>query len=192
MTKKSVLGTWAGAALAVAAASPAAVAAPREEALRADLVRALTDVCLPAQAQGVTAKRYVKGKRRALDLRPVQFSNRARSNAWSLSNDRRAYVFSGEEQCYASAEVASVGDSSVVADLHADLSALSVVEPATAGEADGAQFLAGYCTELSDGQLASFNLRAGMTCMEAGTGRLSQGRRIVLFVSAPVVSECGR
>ena len=192
MTKKSVLGAWAGAALAAATMSPAAHAAPREEVLRADLVRALTEVCLPAQAQGVTAKRYLRGKKRELGLRPVQFSNRARSDAWSLSNDRRAYVFSGEEQCYASAEVASVGGTTLVSDLHADLSAFSVVEPATAGEPDGAQFVAGYCTELSDGTLASYNLRAGTTSMEAGTGRKAPGRRVVLFVSAPKASECGR
>lgn len=92
--KKRVITAWAGGVLAISAAAPAAVAAPREDVLRADLVRGLTQVCLPAQALGVTAKEYLKGKRRKLGLTPAQFSNRARSNAWSLSTDRRAYVFS--------------------------------------------------------------------------------------------------
>ena len=73
------------ATVALTLACASAHAAPREGTLRADLVRGLTEVCLPAQAQGVTARSYVKGKRRELGLLTAQFSNKARSNAWSLS-----------------------------------------------------------------------------------------------------------
>lgn len=168
-----------------------AVAAPREEALRADLVRGLTEVCLPAQVLGIEAKRYVKGKRRELGLTSVDFSNVARSNAWSLSTDRRAYVFSQKEHCYVSAEVRTSGGDRLVADLHADLAAMSGVEPSTVGDPQGAGFAAGYCAQMSDGSLASYNVRASVDGMEAGTGRIAPGQRLVVIVSAPRTSECG-
>ena len=76
--------------------------------------------------------------------------------------------------------------------MHADLAAFSLIEPSTLGDPAGSGFAAGYCTELSDGSLASYNMRASVTGMEPGTGRIAPGQRLVLFVSAPRVSECSR
>ena len=60
------------------------------------------------------------------------------------------------------------------------------------GDPAGGGFAAGYCTELSSGALASYNMRATVTGMDAGTGRIAPGQRLVVFVSAPRASECSR
>lgn len=175
----------------LAAAAAPSHAAPREDALRADFVRGLIEVCLPAQAKGISARDYVDDKERALTLRRVRFSNTTKPDAWNLSPDRRAYLFSDEALCYVSAEVRTTGEQGLVTDLHADLLAISAVEPAVTGDLAGSSFAAGYCAQLKDGRLASFNMISNVSGMEPGLGRVAPGQRRTVVVSAPLVSECG-
>ena len=179
------------AAILPAAHLPDAEAAPREEALRADLVRGLLEVCIPAQTREASAKAFVDDRTGALGLRPMRFSNTTNRDAWMLSSDRRATLFSDPDLCYVSVEVRTVGEPRLVADLHADLLALSAVEPNVTGTPEGASFAAGYCAQLRDGGLASFNMLSSVSGMEPGLGRVAPGQRRTVVVSAPRVSECG-
>ena len=73
------------AAILPAAHLPDAEAAPREEALRADLVRGLLEVCIPAQTREASAKAFVDDRTGALGLRPMRFSNTTNRDAWMLA-----------------------------------------------------------------------------------------------------------
>lgn len=169
-----------------------ATARADDDALRADVLRGLQDVCIPAQMNGITAARYIDAVGALeLGLTRIRLSNRSRSNVWQVSNVRDVYLNSMEDACSVTVEMNQYISDQLVSDLHADLSGLAAAPPATSGAPDQDAFFAGYCAALTGGGTTSFQLVSRERKLKPELGRRIGSTNRTLSVSASRQSQCG-
>ena len=159
----------------------------RPDALVRDLTEAMTEVCLPAQRSERGTRDVVDTYEGNLMLMPQRFNDRARTDAWRVSEDGRVTVFANEKGCAASAYVRGE-DVRILSQVREALAALSVrVEPRGENRKAAAWT---YCVAYEDGTLGSFDLYTEMERTEPPLGRRVPIKTRSLTLFAPTEPGC--